>query len=187
MNIEQANSIVADLLDEETYDEFKHKLPDFYDHAQKQIATTVGHITTVVEFIPELTGEYDVSERVREVLDRKLYRIRRVLSEGDSALRLFKTTFSLQSGMRYRFVVDVYPQTVTESTPESYEFEIPEEAQPALTYYAAAHCVTTDNDKGPYYAFMDRYNNILQNMSDAQRESVSVKIVRLGGDNVGNI
>lgn len=185
MNIEQANSIVADLLDEESYDEFKHKLPDFYDHAQKQIATTVGHITRVIEFTPELTGEYDVSERVQEILNRKLYRVRRILSDGDSALRLFKTTYSMQGGVRHRLIVDVYPETVTESTPVSYEFEIPEEAQPALTYYAAAHCTTTDNDKGPYYAFMDRYNNILQNMADAQRDSVSISIVKLGGESYG--
>lgn len=185
MNIEQANSIVADLLDEESYDEFKHKLPDFYDHAQKQIATTVGHITHVIEFTPEITGEYDISDRVMEKLNRKLYRVRRVVTDGGSALRVFKTTYNMLGGHLYRIVVDVYPQTINESTPVSHEFEIPEEAQPALTYYAAAHCTTTDNDKGPYYAFMDRYNNILQNMADAERDSVSVNVVKLGGGDYG--
>ena len=181
MNINEANSIVADLLDEETAEEYLHRLPDFYDHAQKQIATTVGYIERVIDFTPESDGEVDVSALLLEKTGKQLYRVARVIS-GGSAANVYQSVYDLKAGTRYRFLCYVYPETITDETDENYEFEVPQEALPAITYYAAAKAVGADSDKSQYYLLMEQYNNILQNMYEAKNDSVSVNVVRLGGN-----
>ncbi len=184
MNIEQANSMVAELIDEESPADFKNKLPGFYDHAQKQIATTVAHIERVFEFTPDKTDEYDMADVVLKTIGKRMYKLCRVMTVdvASAPQRVYGRVFKLSAGTKYRVLCYVYPDTVGDNTDTvTYEFEIPEEAQPALVYYAAAHVVATENDKAPYYMFMDRYNNILQNISDAKTASTSINVVNLGG------
>lgn len=181
MTINEANSIVADLLDEETAEDYLHRLPDFYDHAQKQIATTVGFIERVIDITPETDGEVDVSELVLEKTGKQLYRVARVIS-GSSAINIYQSVYNLSAGVRYRFLCYVYPETITDNTSDDYEFEVPQEALPAITYYAAAKAVGADSDKSQYYLLMEQYNNILQNMHEAKNDNISVKVVNLGGN-----
>ena len=94
----------------------------------------------------------------------------------------FKYIFS--SGT-HRIFCNVYPDDITNSTPAEYTFEVSPEAQPAIVYYAAAQCMVTDTDQRPYYSFMERYNNILQNISDSKRLNASINIVKLGGNTNG--
>ena len=183
MNISEANDMVARLLDEESPEEFKNKLPGFYDHAQKQIATTVANIEGVFEFVPDTTKEYDISDVVRETIGKTMYKLNRVIAaDGLSAERVYGRVYKLFQGVTYRVFCYVYPDTIDLNTDEhKYQFEVREEAIPALIYYAAAHVVATESDKAPYYMFMDRYNNILQNISDSKHTTASINIVKLGG------
>lgn len=180
MTINEANSIVADLLDEETYDEYAHRLPDFYDHAQKQIATTVGYIERVFEIQPETDGEVDIAALLHERMGKKLYRVARIIS--GSTTNVYQSVYDLKAGQRYRFLCYVYPETITETTSLNYEFEVPSEAAPAIVYYAAAKVVGADSDKSQYYLLMEQYNNILQNMYEAKTDGITVNVVKLGGN-----
>lgn len=180
MTLESANKMVANLLDEETPEEFEHKLPAFYDYAQKQIATTVDYIKTMTHITVESETEIDIGEYVNSESDKNVYAVRRIIP-SDNVTKLYDKTYKLPAG-EYRVICDVYPQTITADTPPDYEFEISPEAQPALVYYAAAQSQTMESDLRPRSAFMDMYNNILQNISDAKREGVSLNVIKLGGN-----
>ncbi len=182
MNIYEANKMVMQLLDEETDEEFKNKLPGFYDHAQKQIATTIAPIEKTFVFVPDTTNEYDIADIVKKTISKTMYKLNRVVaSDGISAERVYGRVYKLSKGIKYRVMCYVYPDTVNTDTDEhEYLFEVCEEALPALVYYAAAYVASAD-DKALYSVFMDRYNNILQNISDSKRTNASISIVKLGG------
>lgn len=179
MNLSQARDMVARLLDEETADEFQHKLPSFYDYAQKQIATTVDYIENNIIVTPlEDVRDTDISKELMTQTGKRLYKLRRIITDGEYK-HLYDNVYRLYGGTDYRMLCYVYPDTISEETDLEYEFEVSPEAQPAIVYYAAAQTVITDTDQRPYYAFMDRYNNILQNISEARRNNVTVKVVEL--------
>lgn len=182
MNIYEANKLVVNLLGEESDEEIKDALPGFYDHAQKQIATTVAPIEKIFEFVPDVTKEYDIADVVKQMLGKTMYKVNRVVfSDGTSAERVYGRVYKLLRDTSYRVMCCVYPDTVnTETDEHEYQFEICEEALPALAYYAAAYVAATD-DKGLYSVFMDRYNNILQNINDSKHTNASISIVKFGG------
>lgn len=171
--------MVARLLDEETADEFQHKLPSFYDYAQKQIATTVDYIENNITVSPaESVRDTDIADELLNQTGKRLYKLRRIITDGEYE-HLYDNVYRLYGGQSYRMLCYVYPDTITNDTDSEYEFEVSQEACPAIVYYAAAQTVITDTDLRPYYAFMDRYNNILQNISEARRNNVTVKVVEL--------
>lgn len=178
MNISEAKTLVASLLDEETADEFEHKLPAFYDYAQKQIATTVDYIKKDITLVPDKTADTDIAELVKTRIGKRLYKLRKITSD-DSFEHLHDNFYRFYAGGEYIISCCVYPDTIDKETPPEYEFEVSPEAQPAIVYYAAAQTVITDTDQRPYYAFMDRYNNILQNINDARRDNITVRAVVL--------
>lgn len=181
MTLQQANRKVANLLDEETADEFEHRLYDFYDYAQKQIATTVDHIEEIIKINPVFDGEFDIAEQLYERTGKRLYKICKITTDADFK-HLHKNSYQFYAGREYTITCYVYPETITEDTEPSYEFEISPEAQSAIIYYAAAQTMLTDTDQRPYYSLIDRYNNILQNISDVKRENINLNVVKLGGN-----
>lgn len=183
MNISEADNMVLGLIDEETLEEYADKIRGYYDSAQKQIATTVDFIKA--EFLVEVQGraEIDLKEYIENKFSKTLYRICKILP-ASTYTRVYDFKYILSPGA-YRVFCYVYPDNITNNTPVDYSFEVSPEAQPAIAYYAAAQCMVTDTDQRPYYAFMDRYNNILQNMSDSKRQNTSINIVKLGGGTNG--
>ena len=186
MNISEANMKVADLLDEESASEFASKLPAFYDYAQKQIATTVDPIEfdTVLELTNSDETEIDLSDWLYTKEEKKLYKIRKIITDGEYE-HIYGNVFKFNAGTKYRLFLYIYPETINNDTDLTHEFEISPEGQSAILYYAAAQVVLTDTDTRPYYALMDRYNNILQNISDSRRENVRLSVVKLGGVSSG--
>ncbi len=177
MTLLEANEQVFALLDEEEDENILIKLPAFYDYAQKQIATTVDHISANLKIEVEDSSEIDLNELVKEKLGKKLFKVQKIVSDAAHE-HVFGFIYKFEKGT-YRLFVYVYPDTISEETDEDYEFEISEEACPALVYYAASQVVVTDTDQRQYYAFLDRYNNVLQNISDTRRNNVVVKIVEV--------
>ncbi len=178
MTISEANQMVINLLDDEdNAEEYIDRLPDFYDYAQKQIATTVDNIEKTLALSIESDTEIDIKERTKSELEKHLYYVKRIVTDAEYE-HIYGYTYRLAPG-EYRIVCCVYPETVTSDTAPEYAFEISPEAQPAIVYYAAAQACVTDADLRPYYAFMDRYNNILQNINDAKNNTVTVKAVKL--------
>ena len=183
MNIRDVNTMVAGLIDEETIDEYSNKIRGYYDAAQKQIATTVDFVNAEFEMNIGEPAEIDIEKYIKINFSKRIYKLCKILSDK-APTRVFGLKYNFSPGM-YRIFCYVYPEDITNSTPEDYEFEVSPEAQPAIAYYAAAKCVVTDSDQRPYYAFMDGYNNILQNINDSRNKNTSINIVKIGGQNNG--
>ena len=178
MNISQANDIVANLLDDESASEYLSKLPVYYDFAQKQIATTVDNIHKKFILDFDIKTQVDLKKYLETKYNTKIFKIKKIIS-SESYTRVYGDEYVFDKGV-FEVFCDVYPQTITNDTSLDAEFEVSPEAQPAICYYAAAQCVATESDRGPYVAFIDRYNNILQNIADTRRDKASINIVKLG-------
>jgi hypothetical protein len=183
MNINDANNMVVGLLELESLDEYEKNICSYYDAAQKQISTTVDHIEAEYLIKLEASAEIDLKEYIETHFSKKLLRVRKIFSDNVPE-RVFGNKYIFTPGT-YRVFCYVYPDNISKDTDVTYEFEVSPEAQPAIVYYAAAQCVVNESDQRPYYAFMDRYNNILQNISDSKRQNLSIKFVKLGGNSNG--
>lgn len=179
MNISEANKMVAALLDEEALDEYEEQVHGYYNTAQNQIATTVAPITVFFDLVFEKKSQIDLVKYIKNEFSREVYRVKRILSDSDYE-RVYKDEFIFSPG-RYRVYCDVYPEKITLSTSKETEFEVVAEAHAAVCYFAAAQCVVNDSDLRRYHYFMEQYNGILMNISDARSRSVSIKVVNLGG------
>lgn len=160
MTVERANNIVKSLIGEDDFHIFESSLTEFYNIAQRQIATTVCPIIKTV-----------VLEGGENTLPSDLYRIRSVSCsyqrQGDKIFTEPKERFTL--------TYLAYPKDVSD---KASVFETDPEAQSALPFYAAAQAVAADSDMRRFNSFMDSYNNILENIA-AQKKSVSVRVVTL--------
>ncbi len=159
MTIADARKIVMYLLDEDSDEDFKGKVNSYFDIAQKQIATTVDFIQKQTQY--SKAGTYPLPD--------DFFKIKRV--EG--------TDFEIIGGsIKVSGPVTVwyfaYPSDIDESSSDDTEFEISVIGQSAIPYFAAAQLVITDTDMRPYYAFSDRYNNILQNITLSKNGNVKV-------------
>ena len=170
MNIGQAKKMLKSLIGEDCYNDISDIVNSYFDVAQKQIATTVDFIEKTFE----AAGPGEVA------LPPGCMRIKRVSPDGSFETAGKKRLRLLEAG-DYLITYYAYPQVLDEETPDSYEFEISPEALSAIVYFAAANAVITDNDMRPYYAFSDRYNNILQNISSARTGQSAVRLVDLEG------
>lgn len=177
MDIREADNMVIGIIEAESIDEYK-SIRAYYDAAQKQIASTVDPIEA--EYMLEISSdtELNLKKYIQDKHSKILFRVRKILGEN-SYTRVFGNTYNFPKG-EYRVFCYVYPDTITDSTPVDYEFEVSLQAQAAIAYYAAAQCVVGESDQRPYYAFMDRYNNILLNINDTKKDNVSLNIVKLG-------
>ncbi len=172
MDISSAKKLLRSLIGDDCYQEISDIVNSYFDVAQKQIATTVDFIERSVE----AKGPGTIT------LPENSMRIARVKSENDSEFEIKSSkAVELLSDDDYTVYYYAYPTVLDDSTPDSYEFEVSPEAHSAIVFFAAANAVITDNDMRPYYAFNDRYNNILENIASAKRTGGAVKVVSLGG------
>ena len=167
MTIDQANDLVRALIGEDDYHYGADAFMSYYDIAQKQIATTVSpikksftitgpQVVTMPQDMYRLTG---CDKSYRKIDDTHI----EVEEHGDTNIRYF-----------------AYPCDITPQTPVETSFEVSSEAQNAIPYFAAAHAVLADSDMRRYYAFMDMYNNILQNISAQDSGASILTIIELG-------
>lgn len=160
MTVQRANNIVKSLIGEDDFHIFEQSLTEFYNVAQRQIATTVCPIIKTV-----------VLEGGEVTLPPDLYRIRSV---SCSYQRQGDTIFT-DAGQRFTLTYLAYPKDVTDKTSV---FEIAPEAQSALPFYAAAQAVAADSDMRRFNSFMDSYNNILANIAAQDKQSI-LRVVTL--------
>ena len=162
MTIAQVRKMVMYLLDEDSDDEFKGKVNVYFDMAQKQIATTVDFLQKQIKF--ETTGKF--------LLPDDFFKLK---SASGTDFEIIGKDIIVSSPLEINYYA--YPADITENSADDTNFEISLIGQSAIPYFAAAQLVITDTDMRPYYAFLDRYNNILQNISLSKNGSV--KVVKL--------
>lgn len=165
MTVNQATRLVRSLVGEDDFHDVKEILPSYYNLAQKQIATTVAPIKKTVT----------LRCGVCEPLPDDFYRL---VGIDVSFTRPDRNHIVLDGEGTKQISYFAYPSELYDDTDGSTEFEIDEQAQSAIPYYAAAQTVLSDSDLRRYYAFMDMYNNILSNISDSHARASVLTVVK---------
>ena len=171
MDISSAKKLLRSLIGDDCFLEIKDNVNSYFDVAQKQIATTVDFIKRCIE----------AKGPAKVCLPEGGMRIVKVVSDGKSEI-VDKGCVQLLDSADYKIYYYAYPATLDESTPDSYEFEVSPEAHSAIVFFAAANAVITDNDMRPYYAFNDRYNNILENIAKSRSDFGAVRVISFKGE-----
>ena len=161
MTISQANKLVKKLVGEDDFHDVEDVLTSYYDLAQREIATTAAPIrkSITVKCGEEITLPGDVYRLANVSVGYRRTDMSHIIAEGDGEATVCYLA---------------YPAKLTDDTPITAEFEVCEQAQSAIVYFAAAQTVLADSDMRRYYVFMDMFNSILSNV--AQNESLSSKL-----------
>ena len=168
MTLGQAKQIVRFLLDGELINEYEDKLNSYFDLGQKRIACTTDFLEREGRIVVNEPTEVDLEQRFE-----RFYRIRRI--EGGEWERLPPTRVRLEKG-EYAVYYDIYPTTITPHTRDNYQFEISEQAQMALPYYAAAQVTVAEHDLRYHQVYSDEFAAILENV-DAARRNGNIHVI----------
>ena len=163
MTVGQANRLVKALVGEDDFHDVEDILASYYDIAQREIATTVSPIYRTVK----------VGCGVIAKLPKDLFRL---ISVDRGYERPDKTHIIAIGDGEATVGYYAYPAKLSDDAPQNAEFEVSDNAQSAIPYFAAAQTVLSDSDMRRYYAFMDMYNDILSNAASSES---SIRIVRL--------
>ncbi len=167
MTVGQANKIVRGLIGEDDFHDVEDVIASYYSIAQCQIATTVCPIIKTKTLV---CGE-------SVLLPDDLFRIKNIPA---SYTREGAHNILIDGKGTVQITYYAYPKALLDDCPENTPFELDEEAQNALPYYAAAQTVLADSDMRRYNTFMDTYNNILSNIAVNNKHAI-MNIVSLEG------
>lgn len=174
MTLGEAKNIVHFLLDRTLLEEYADKINSYFDLGQKRVAATTDFIERIKEITVEEPTVIDL-----EQMEERFYKLRKVEGENEYE-KQDQTHLRLQKGT-YRLFYNVYPQTITNRTPDSYEFEISEIGQTALPYFVAAQVSIAEHDLRFHEVYNEEFANLLVNIDAARREG-RMKIVPMGGE-----
>ena len=141
MTLEQGENAVLKLMDEygdgsQPDGELVARMPELFDMAQKQLAQ-IQRIVRTAEITAE-SREYTLPEDCA-----KVFRV----WEGDETTRRWVQrgkTLLFSSPKARMLEYFATPETITEDTVETYEFEISEEAAACMPFFVAASLLSTD-------------------------------------------
>ena len=157
MTLEQGENAVLKLMDEygdgsQPDGELVARMPELFDMAQKQLAQ-LQRIVRTAEIGAE-SREYPLPEDCA-----KVFRV----WEGDETTRKWVQrgkTLLFSSPKARMLEYFATPETITEDTVETYEFEISEEAAACMPFFVAASLLSTDMVQ-PGGELMRLYNTML--------------------------
>ena len=165
MTINHAHKLVRALIGEDDFHDVEDILVSYYDIAQREIATTVAPIKKTCTI---KAGEV-------EKLPKDVYRLINVSSAYE---RPDREHIKIEGDSVGIITYYAYPERLYDDTPGYTEFEVEPSAQSAIPYYAAAQVVLADSDMRRYYAFLDNFNSILANVSLAEKERATLRVVK---------
>jgi len=141
MTLEEGKRKVYKLLDEYGTgdgmdDDLMEKMNDFFDTAQKDVAK-----------ISQIVRTIEMSGGGRHRMPRDFLAVHRVWQSGkDITRRCTWRAGELVLGENETVELDYFalPDTIGENTPDSYEFEVREDACEAMPFYVAAMVLSSD-------------------------------------------
>lgn len=140
------------------------KMNNFFDQAQKQVATIkkIEETYTVAE-MPVTTSSYAEIE-----MPTNYYQMVKVEHDFKEIQWIRRGRKKIAVKSDETFPVDVfyfkYPTDITPITPDTYEFEVDIEAQECLPYFVAAQIILDQAMSGQ---LMDIYQNMLANLDSS--------------------
>jgi hypothetical protein len=142
-------------------EDYKYKINPLADSVQREIATICKNIKKY---------ETVTASNSKIVLPLDVYELISVIKAGEPTgyIQTSKWQITVQEDGEYTLYYNAYPSVISQSTPDTYTFEIDADAQEALIYGVCAGLCINDEPE-LYDTYMDRYNMCMQNIAARQQ------------------